>query len=134
MTCLSSSFERVRLRSCNASNFFKFYSGSSDTSGYEQYDEKFYGYSNTSTQYRWVFIKFEIMQNTKGGIWEYLPLNININNVKISFFIFSPFLPKNYSLYGITSISIFSKLAFVTSTFNVFPIVYSKPLCVFIIL
>ena len=75
----------------NASNFFKFYSGSSDTSGYEQYDEKFYGYSNTSTQYRWVFIKFEIMQNTKGGIWEYLPLNININDVKESnFYLLAP--------------------------------------------
>lgn len=61
----------------NASNFFKFYSGSSDTSGYEQYDEKFYGYSNTSTQYRWEFIKFEILQGTQGKISEYLPLNIN---------------------------------------------------------
>lgn len=61
----------------NASNFFKFYSGSSDTSGYEQYDEKFYGYSNTSTQYRWEFIKFEIVQGTQGKISEYLPLNIN---------------------------------------------------------
>lgn len=61
----------------NASNFFKFYSGSSDTSGYEQYDKKFYGYSNTSTQYRWEFIKFEILQGTQGKISEYLPLNIN---------------------------------------------------------
>lgn len=61
----------------NASNFFKFYSGSSDISGYEQYDEKFYGYSNTSTQYRWEFIKFEILQGTQGKISEYLPLNIN---------------------------------------------------------
>ena len=47
----------------NESNFFKFYSGSPDTSGSEG-DEQFYGYSGTSTQYKWVFIKFEILQGT----------------------------------------------------------------------
>lgn len=60
----------------NESNFFKFYSGSPDTSGSEG-DERFYGYSGTSTQYKWVFIKFEILQGTQGKISEYLPLNIN---------------------------------------------------------
>ena len=47
----------------NESNFFKFYSGSPDTSGSEG-DEQFYGYSGTSTQYKWVFIKFETLQGT----------------------------------------------------------------------
>ena len=60
----------------NESNFFKFYSGSPDTSGSEG-DKQFYGYSGTSTQYKWVFIKFEILQGTQGKISEYLPLNIN---------------------------------------------------------
>ena len=60
----------------NESNFFKFYSGSPDTSGSEG-EEQFYGYSGTSTQYKWVFIKFEILQGTQGKISEYLPLNIN---------------------------------------------------------
>lgn len=60
----------------NESNFFKFYSGSPDTSGSEG-DEQFYGYSGTSTQYKWVFIKFEVLQGTQGKISEYLPLNIN---------------------------------------------------------
>ena len=60
----------------NESNFFKFYSGSPDTSDSEG-DEQFYGYSGTSTQYKWVFIKFEILQGTYGKISEYLPLNIN---------------------------------------------------------
>ena len=60
----------------NESNFFKFYSGSPDTSGSEG-DKQFYGYSGTSTQYKWVFIKFEILQGTYGKISEYLPLNIN---------------------------------------------------------
>ena len=60
----------------NASNFFKCCSGSPDTSVSEG-DERFYGYSGTSTQYKWVFIKFEILQGTQGKISEYLPLNIN---------------------------------------------------------
>lgn len=60
----------------NESNFFKFYSGSPDTSGSEG-DKQFYGYSGTSTQYKWVFIKFEVLQGTQGKISEYLPLNIN---------------------------------------------------------
>ena len=60
----------------NESNFFKFYSGSPDTSVSEG-DERFYGYSGTSTQYKWVFIKFEVLQGTQGKISEYLPLNIN---------------------------------------------------------
>lgn len=60
----------------NESNFFKFYSGSPDTSSSEG-DERFYGYSGTSTQYKWVFIKFEILKGTQGKISEYLPLNIN---------------------------------------------------------
>lgn len=60
----------------NESNFFKFYSGSPDTSGSEG-DKQFYGYSGTSTQYKWVFIKFETLQGTQGKISEYLPLNIN---------------------------------------------------------
>ena len=60
----------------NESNFFKFYSGSPDTSVSEG-DERFYGYSGTSTQYKWVFIKFEVLQDTQGKISEYLPLNIN---------------------------------------------------------
>ena len=60
----------------NESNFFKFYSGSPDTSGSEG-DKQFYGYSGTSTQYKWVFIKFETLQGTQGNISEYLPLNIN---------------------------------------------------------
>ena len=60
----------------NESNFFKFYSGSPDASGSEG-EEQFYGYSGISTQYKWVFIKFEILQGTQGKISEYLPLNIN---------------------------------------------------------
>lgn len=60
----------------NESNFFKFYSGSPDTSGSEG-EKQFYGYSGTSTQYKWVFIKFEVLQGTQGKISEYLPLNIN---------------------------------------------------------
>lgn len=60
----------------NESNFFKFYSGSPDTSGSEG-DKQFYGYSGTSTQYKWVFIKFETLQGTQGKISEYLPVNIN---------------------------------------------------------
>ena len=60
----------------NESNFFKFYSGSPDTGGSEG-DKQFYGYSGTSTQYKWVFIKFETLQGTYGKISEYLPLNIN---------------------------------------------------------
>lgn len=44
----------------NGSNFFKFYSGSSDTIG-EEWDEQFYGYGygNGLEKYRWVFIKFK---------------------------------------------------------------------------
>lgn len=60
----------------NESNFFKFYSGSPDTGGSEG-EKQFYGYSGTSTQYKWVFIKFEVLQDTQGKISEYLPLNIN---------------------------------------------------------
>lgn len=60
----------------NGSNFFKFYSGSSDTSVSEG-DERFYGYSGTSTQYKWVFIKFQRIESTQGTISEYLPPNIN---------------------------------------------------------
>lgn len=61
----------------NGSNFFKFYSGSSDTSG-EEGDEQFYGYSGTSTQYKWVFIKFQQNTGSNGKIGEYLP-SINID-------------------------------------------------------
>lgn len=60
----------------NESNFFKFYSGSPDTSDSEG-DKQFYGYSGTFTQYKWVFIKFETLQGTQGKISEYLPPNIN---------------------------------------------------------
>lgn len=44
----------------NGSNFFKFYSGSSDTIG-KEWDEQFYGYGygNGLEKYRWVFIKFK---------------------------------------------------------------------------
>lgn len=60
----------------NESNFFKFYSGSPDTSGSEG-EKQFYGYSGTSTQYKWVFIKFQRIEDTQGTISEYLPPNIN---------------------------------------------------------
>ena len=60
----------------NGSNFFKFYSGSSDTSGKEG-DKQFYGYENGLEKYRWVFIKFQRIEDTQGTISEYLPPNIN---------------------------------------------------------
>lgn len=56
----------------NGSNFFKFYSGSSDTSGEEE-DEQFYGYRNGLEKYRWVFIKFEKNTYSDGLIREELP-------------------------------------------------------------
>ena len=60
----------------NGSNFFKFYSGSSDTSVGEG-EEQFYGYENGPEKYRWVFIKFQRIEDTQGTISEYLPPNIN---------------------------------------------------------
>lgn len=60
----------------NGSNFFKFYSGSSDTS-VEEGEEQFYGYRKGLEKYRWVFIKFQRIEGTQGTISEYLPPNIN---------------------------------------------------------
>lgn len=60
----------------NGSNFFKFYSGSSDTSVGEG-EEQFYGYRKGLEKYRWVFIKFQRIEDTQGTISEYLPPNIN---------------------------------------------------------
>lgn len=60
----------------NGSNFFKFYSGSSDTSVGEG-EEQFYGYKKGLEKYRWVFIKFQRIEGTQGTISEYLPPNIN---------------------------------------------------------
>lgn len=60
----------------NGSNFFKFYSGSSDTS-VEGGEEQFYGYRKGLEKYRWVFIKFQRIEGTQGTISEYLPPNIN---------------------------------------------------------
>lgn len=60
----------------NGSNFFKFYSGSSDTSE-EEGEEQFYGYGKGLEKYRWVFIKFQRIEGTQGTISEYLPPNIN---------------------------------------------------------
>ena len=60
----------------NGSNFFKFYSGSSDTS-VEEGEEQFYGYRKGLEKYRWVFIKFQQIEGTQGTISEYLPPNIN---------------------------------------------------------
>lgn len=62
----------------NGSNFFKFYSGSSDTSG-EEGDEQFYGYKKGLEKYAWTFIKFEQNTNSQGVIREELP-DITINN------------------------------------------------------
>ena len=47
----------------NESNFFKFYSGSSDTSEGEG-EEQFYGYRKGLEKYRWVFIKFQRIEGT----------------------------------------------------------------------
>ena len=60
----------------NGSNFFKFYSSSSDTSVGEG-EEQFYGYKKGLEKYRWVFIKFQRIEGTQGTISEYLPPNIN---------------------------------------------------------
>ena len=62
----------------NGSNFFKFYSGSSDTS-IEEGEEGLYGYPNGPEKYRWIFIKFEQNTNSQGFIREELP-DITINN------------------------------------------------------
>lgn len=62
----------------NGSNFFKFYSGSSNTSG-EEGDEQFYGYKKGLEKYAWTFIKFEQNTNSQGVIREELP-DITINN------------------------------------------------------
>lgn len=73
-----------------ADNFYKVYSGNPDDSSiYDKYDEKCYGWTNLTTQYRWTFVKFVVIDNDS-YIQEYLPPNITKAGKESNFYLLAP--------------------------------------------